>query len=326
MTVSRLRTHELPLEENPKAPEITANAPAAPDPQDIPWAPLYSLDALWFQVGGTICNLWCTHCFISCSPENHSFGFMPRALVRTFLNESQEIGVKEYYFTGGEPFMNKDMLGILEDTLTIGPATVLTNGILIPERTAQRLQTIVSRSRYSLELRVSIDGFTPEANDAIRGAGSFAKAMRGVKNLVDAGFLPIITAAQTWDESETEAIFQGFRKTLLELGYNRPRIKLIPPLRLGREKVRSRGYDQFEYLTKAMLSDYDDNLLQCTHSRMVTDKGVYVCPILIDSPEAKISETLKDSFEPYPLKHQACYTCYLSGAICHNFSSSETSN
>ena len=290
---------------------------------EAPTVPLHSLDTLWFQVGGTICNLWCTHCFISCSPENHKFGFMSRESVRRYLEASRELGVKEYYFTGGEPFMNRDLLGILEDTLALGPATVLTNGILIQERVARRLKEIVDHSRYSLELRVSIDGFTAESNDAIRGKGSFDKAMQGVRNLVRFGFLPIITAAQTWDDDETELVFQGFRKTLLDLGYTRPRIKLIPPLRIGREKVRSRGYDQFEYVTPEMMADYDDNLLQCTHSRMVTDQGVYVCPILIDYPEAKLSDTLEGAFKPYPLQHQACYTCYLSGAICHNYSAVE---
>ncbi|MFQ5639642.1 MAG: radical SAM protein [bacterium] len=291
---------------------------------NTPYAPLHSLDTLWFQAGGTICNLWCTHCFISCSPENHTFGFMERATVQRYLEESKEIGVKEYYFTGGEPFMNRDMLGILEDTLAIGPATVLTNGILISERVAKRLKKIVDNSRYSLELRVSIDGFSPETNDAIRGKGSFEKAMKGVKNLVDLEFLPIITAAQTWDDSETDDILYGFRQMLTGLGYTRPRIKLIPPLRIGREKLRSRGYDKFETITKTMMLDFDTNLLQCTHSRMVTDKGVYVCPILIDYPEAKISDSLKDSGKPFPLKHQACYTCYISGAICHNVSAPAT--
>jgi molybdenum cofactor biosynthesis enzyme MoaA len=314
------------------APELPAIASAArplpvensiePAPTDIPFVPLHSLDALWFQVGGTICNLWCTHCFISCSPENHQFGFMSRESVRRFLEESKSLGVKEYYFTGGEPFMNRDLLGILEDTLAIGPATVLSNGILISERMTRRLQEIAADSLYSLEIRVSIDGFTAASNDRIRGAGSFDKAMKGVQNLVAAGFLPIITAAQTWEDSETETIFQGFRNMLIEMGYTRPRIKLIPPLRIGREKIRSRGYDRFEYVTKEMMAEYDENLLQCSHSRMATDKGVYVCPILIDYPEAQVSETLADSFIPYPLKHQACYTCYLAGAICHNFSAS----
>ena len=322
MAIARIKVHDTFGDERIQPMDTEVK----PEAQEIPWAPLYSLDALWFQVGGTICNLWCTHCFISCSPENHTFGFMPRKTVKKFLDESKDLGVKEYYFTGGEPFMNKDLPGILKDTLAIGPATVLTNGVLIHERVAQKLKQIVDHSIFSLELRVSIDGFTAETNDKIRGEGSFQKAMQGVKNLVDAGFLPIITAAQTWEDSETEHIFQGFRKVLMELGYTRPRIKIIPPLRIGREKVRSHGYDQFEHITTEMMGDYDDNLLQCTHSRMVTDKGVYVCPILIDYPEAKVSENLKESFTPYQLKHQACYTCYLSGAICHNFASTERSN
>ena len=219
--------------------------------------------------------------------------------------------------------MNRDMLGILEDTLQIGPATVLTNGILIHERVAKRLKEIVDQSIYSLEIRVSIDGFTEESNDRVRGEGSFQKALKGVNNLVDYGFLPIITASQTWEDSEIEKVFHGFRSMLLEMGYARPRIKIIPPLRIGREKVRGRGYDKYEYVTKEMMVEYDDNLLQCTHSRMVTDKGVYVCPILIDYPEAKVGDSIEGSFTPYPLKHQACYTCYISGAICHNFSGIE---
>jgi len=291
-----------------------------PEIENVPSAPLHALDSLWFQVGGTICNLWCSHCFISCSPKNHNFGFMPRATVKRYLDESKGIGVKEYYFTGGEPFMNRDMLDILQDTLAIGPATVLTNGILIVERVAQQLKNIAEGSIFSLELRVSIDGFTATENDKIRGKGSFDRAMKGVKNLVDAGFLPIITCAQTWEEEQNEATLAGFAATLKKIGYARPRVKIIPPLRMGREKVRSRGYDQFEYVTEEMMWDFDDNLLQCTHSRMATDKGVYVCPILIDYPEAKVAETLSGSFKPFPLQHQACYTCYISGAICHNFS------
>jgi len=324
MSLELLKTRVSELLAIDSAPQpLLVEESVKPSPAEIPWAPLHSLDALWFQVGGTICNLWCTHCFISCSPENHTFGFMSRKSVHKFLEESKSLGVKEYYFTGGEPFMNREMLGILEDALAIGPATVLTNGILLNERVTSRLRKIADGSIFSLEIRVSIDGFTAESNDAIRGDGSFDKAMKGVKNLVDVGFLPIITAAQTWGDSESEAIFQGFRKMLIEMGYTRPRIKLIPPLRIGREKVRGRGYDKFEYITNEMMVDYDDGLLQCTHSRMVTDKGVYVCPILIDYPEAKLSSRLIDSFTSYPLKHQACYTCYIAGAICHNFSASE---
>src|SRR3954449_4297837 len=84
------------------------------------------LDDLWFQVGGTVCNLTCRHCFISCSPHNHTFGFLSFEVIQQALEESVSLGVKEYYFTGGEPFLHRDMTAILELTLRYGPATVLT--------------------------------------------------------------------------------------------------------------------------------------------------------------------------------------------------------
>src|ERR1700758_4166410 len=105
-----------------------------------PEVPLAHLDHLWFQVGGTLCNLECRHCFISCSPHNHSFGFLDLATVQRVLDESLSLGVKEYYFTGGEPFLNRDLVAILELTLRYGAATVLTNGTVLHDDWLQRLR------------------------------------------------------------------------------------------------------------------------------------------------------------------------------------------
>lgn len=290
-----------------------------------PKVPLYALDALWFQVSGTVCNLWCTHCFISCSPKNHAFEFLSREQVQRYLEESVQYGVKEYYFTGGEPFMNRDMLGILEDTLQYGPASVLSNGLLITPKVAAALRALAEASLYTLELRISIDGFTSETNDPIRGEGTFVRALEGVQNLVEAGFLPIITCMQSWPEHEHDHVLAGFQKVLHGIGYTRPRLKILPQLRIGREAERERSYTAAEFVTPEMMLGYDDHLLLCSTSRIVTDRGVYVCPILIEKPDANLGDTLADSFQPYPLRHQACYTCYLSGAICSNFSPYEAS-
>jgi MoaA/NifB/PqqE/SkfB family radical SAM enzyme len=144
--------------------------------------PLAALDQLWFQVTGTVCNLRCSHCFISCSPDNHSHWFLDREQVREALVTSASMGVKEYYFTGGEPFMNCDMTDILDDTMAFGPATVLTNATLLPQRTVDELARIARASRYTLELRVSIDGTTPEMNDALRGEGAIrAEPLRSAR-------------------------------------------------------------------------------------------------------------------------------------------------
>ncbi|MDH4350431.1 MAG: radical SAM protein, partial [Gemmatimonadota bacterium] len=134
-----------------------------------PAVPLTALDQLWFQVSGTVCNLRCRHCFISCAPDNHAFWFMDRVQVSAALAESTALGVKEYYFTGGEPFMQPALPAMLAETLALGPATVLTNGTLFTPRRVAELARLAAASMYSLELRVSLDGVTVEANDAIRG-------------------------------------------------------------------------------------------------------------------------------------------------------------
>src|SRR3989442_5614175 len=133
-----------------------------------PVVSLAHLDDLWFQVAGTLCNLECRHCFISCSPHNHYFGFLDLETVRGRLEESVRLGVKEYYFTGGEPFLNREMVAILELTLQYGPATVLTNGTVLKDEWLERLSRAEAASPYSLEFRVSVDGFTAEGNDPVR--------------------------------------------------------------------------------------------------------------------------------------------------------------
>jgi MoaA/NifB/PqqE/SkfB family radical SAM enzyme len=283
---------------------------------------LERLDHLWFQLAGTRCNLTCTHCFISCSPSNHAFAFLDYDAVIASLEKSRRLGVKEYYFTGGEPFMHPRVLDILEATLAIGPATVLTNGTLFREKTVERLRELRDASIYSLELRVSIDGPDAASNDRVRGAGAFDRAMAGVRRVVQAGFLPIVTMAQTWDDAEAQDVYQRMRRALIDLGYARPRVKLLPSLKLGAEALRDRGYRDDERVTPEMMNGYDAGQLLCAYSRIVTDRGVHVCPILIEQPDSVLAPTLEAAARAdYPLRHQACYTCWLHGAICSNASS-----
>ena len=281
-----------------------------------------SLDHLWFQLTGTLCNLTCTHCFISCSPSNHSFGFLDYDKVLAALEASKRLGVKEYYFTGGEPFMHPRVLDILERTLAIGPATVLSNGTLFREKTVERLARMRDESIYSLELRVSIDGPDAASNDRIRGEGAFDRAMAGVRRVVEAGFLPIITMAQTWDDAEAQTVYQRMRQVLIDLGYRRPRVKLLPSLKIGAEALRDRGYRESERVTHEMMDGYDASQLICAYSRIVTDRGVHVCPILIEQQDSLLDTSIEAAVKKdCPLRHQACYTCWLHGAICSNASS-----
>ncbi|MCA9269943.1 MAG: radical SAM protein [Planctomycetales bacterium] len=279
------------------------------------------LDQLWFQVAGTRCNFTCAHCFISCSPHNDAFGFLSFDDVAARLCESVALGVKEYYFTGGEPFLHRDMTRILMETLRYGPATVLTNATTLKDEQLAQLAAAEAASLYSLEFRVSLDGCSPETNDPIRGAGTFARTMAGVRQLVAHGFLPIITAARTWSDEDDRRVVDDFLAVLRDVGYTRPRLKILPTLHLGAEQQRSRAYRDSERVTAEMMDGFDASALLCEHARIVTDRGVHVCPILIDAPDSLLGSTLAESLSPFPLRHGACFTCYQYGSICANPSS-----
>ena len=281
-----------------------------------PRVSLRSLDVLWFQVGGTLCNLACTHCFVSCSPTNHTHELMSLAEVRRYLDEAVRLGVREYYFTGGEPFLNPEMEAILAATLAVGPATVLTNGLLLDAARCARLKALADVSDYSLDLRVSLDGYDAESNDPIRGEGTFVRILGGICNLASAGLNPVITVTEVCREAAADSGKEKFFALLRAIGIERPRLKILPVFRIGAEAERGGAYESWQRLREgdAPVDGWDH--LQCSACRMATGQGVWVCPILVNEPSAKMGETLADTLGSFPLGHAACWTCHVYGVSC----------
>jgi MoaA/NifB/PqqE/SkfB family radical SAM enzyme len=275
-----------------------------------------ALDTLWFQVGGTLCNLQCTHCFISSSPTNHAHEMMSLGEVRRYLEEAEALGVKEYYFTGGEPFLNREILEMIEAALARGPVSVLTNGVLIRPDTAARLRALSDASPYSLDLRISVDGTDAATNDPIRGEGTFERILAGIRTLAAAGLNPVVTVTEACEGALTGEGRARLLAFLREAGLTQPRLKVMPLLRLGAEATRSRAYEEWESLVGRTLTAEEAEALQCSTCRMVTARGVYVCPILIDFPGARMGATLADALRPFELSYRACFTCHEQGLSC----------
>ena len=282
----------------------------------FPSAPLVALDTLWLQVAGTLCNLRCTHCFISCSPDNHAHGMMDRAAVARVLQEAEALGVREYYFTGGEPFLNREIFELAEDALARGPLSILTNGVLLKPEWCARLRELSDASPYSLDLRVSIDGWDAATNDAIRGQGTFERILWGLGNLARAGLNPVVTVTEACAGAGGVAGRTRLLSFLKSIGLARPRLKVMPLLRLGVEAQRSRAYGPAETLRGVSLTAAEADVLQCSSSRTVTSRGVFVCPILLDAPAARMADTLSGSLRPFELRYPSCHTCHVEGLTC----------
>jgi uncharacterized Fe-S cluster-containing radical SAM superfamily protein len=308
--------HHGPKAVRPETPLSLAD-PASTPLADVPVQPFHALDTLWIQVAGSVCNLACTHCFVTCGPDEHRHEPMSRDEVASRVAEALALGVKEIYFTGGEPFVVPRFEDMLEDTLAVAPATVLTNGTLFTASRIERLAALARASRYSLELRVSLDGLDAASHEELRGAGTFARTLDGLRALSGAGLLPIVTVTRFGDEDAL-----GFRDRWFALlrgaGVREPRLKVLPLFRLGREVERSRGYGAGETLALLPPADFDPHRLQCGSCRAVTSRGVYVCPLLVDEPGGRMDDTLAGAARPFPLAHGACHTCWVTGMTCAN--------
>jgi uncharacterized Fe-S cluster-containing radical SAM superfamily protein len=282
-----------------------------------PLQPLFHLDALWIQVAGTLCNLTCTHCFVSSGPGDDHHALMARDEVRNHVADGLALGAKEFYFTGGEPFVHPAMLEIIEETLEHGPVTVLTNGTLFTRERVTTLARLAAASRYAHELRVSLDGPSAAEHDRLRGPGSFERALAGLRALTAAGLLPIVTATQGAGD-QAMALIERYLVMLHDAGIARPRLKLLPMFQLGREVARSRGYEPAETLIGLPPAAFDPHRLQCSGCRAVTSRGVFVCPLLVDEPGGRMAGSLDRALGPFALRFGACYTCHVTGMTCGN--------
>ena len=281
------------------------------------------LSALWVQLTGTLCNLTCTHCINASGPREPWLAPMTADAARGYIDEAAALGVKEIYFTGGEPFLHAEILPLLAYALERAPTTVLTNGTLIDDGMAAALAGLAEAARYSLEIRVSLDDPEPARNDAVRGAGAHRRALAAIRRLHARGLLPILTATELDGVAAAPGVtgaapgtarYARLRDLLLEAGVRKPRVKMLPVFPVGRMAGSGGGV-----VTPEMMESLEPARLQCSESRAVATGGVYVCPILSGYPEARLpGATLAEALGPTPLEHPACLVCWQTGSSCRN--------
>jgi MoaA/NifB/PqqE/SkfB family radical SAM enzyme len=275
------------------------------------------LDTLWVQVAGTICNIACRHCFISCGPKVDTHRMMTVEQVEAALDEGVAAGMRSVWYTGGEPLLHPALLELVDLALARAPLGILTNGMAIDLPLARALAERFRDAPYNLEIRVSLDGHDAATNDRVRGEGVFDATCAGIAALAAHGVEPVVAVALV--DGAATADQQRFSELLRSLGVTRPRVRWIPPFRIGREATRRGGrpYHAWERLTEKEVADPEaPHRLQCGTSRTVTSEGAFPCPILINEPAYRLGSRLGDALRPHPVDHRACHTCWVEGFSC----------
>lgn len=144
------------------------------------------------------CNLRCDYCCVRSSPTapRRELGL---ERVQRIAREAKQLGVKEIFVTGGEPFLLEDIGEILVACAEAAPTTVLTNGILW-----QRANTLRALPRDRIVLQISLDSATPDRHDLHRGRGTWARTRAGIQLARALGFRVRLAATVSTDAEADE--------------------------------------------------------------------------------------------------------------------------
>ncbi|MDO8290457.1 MAG: radical SAM protein [Parvibaculum sp.] len=284
--------------------------------------PFTGLNTLWFNTG-TLCNLTCKNCYIESSPTNDALVYLTRAEVSRFLDEAEIMlpRPREIGFTGGEPFMNPDMIAMADDALTRGfHVLILTNAMKPMHHVRAKLAALREAHGDRLALRVSLDGHNAADHEALRGPRSWQPTIDGLTWLAAEGFNIAIAGRTVNGESELEARV-GFAALFSRLGlvldaHDPSRLVLFPEMDLTHD-VPEITTACWSILKKSPAS------VMCSNSRMVVkskgapDPHVVSCTLLPYTSDFNMGATLADAARDVSLNHHFCAQfCVLGGASC----------
>lgn len=274
------------------------------------------LETLWINTG-TLCNLACKSCYIESSPVNDALVYLTLAEAELYLDEARALGAREIGFTGGEPFMNRDMIAMMRAALARGfEILVLTNAMRPMRRFEDDLLAILAEYGGSLTMRVSLDHHGRAIHEAERGADSWDKAIEGLKWLSDHGFRLAVAGRSLVQESEAEAR-AGYARL-----FERISVRIEAGLVLFPAMDASADVAEISEACWGILN-VAPGAMMCATSRMVVKrKGasrpvVAACTLLPYDDRFVLGETLAEAAGAVALNHPHCARfCVLGGASC----------
>jgi uncharacterized Fe-S cluster-containing radical SAM superfamily protein len=284
--------------------------------------PLDRLRTLWFNTG-TLCNLTCVNCYIESSPTNDRLAYLSLAEVQAYLDEiaRDQWPVEEIGITGGEPFMNPEIIPIIEACLAGGfRVLVLTNAMRPMMKLAAKLDDLRARYGEQLAMRVSIDHYTQALHETERGKHTWGRALLGLKWLVEQRFNIALAGRTFWKESEA-SLRAGYARLFADHGIP---LDAQHPMQLVLFPEMDAHVDVPEITTACWgILHKSPNDVMCASSRMIVKrKGaaapvVLPCTLLPYDTQFELGPRLADARGPVKLNHPHCAKfCVLGGGSC----------
>ena len=297
-------------------PDITAKG------EPRAWVNPVQLQTLWFNTG-TLCNLECAHCYIESSPKNDRLTYITTNEVKTFLDEIhyENMGTQEIAFTGGEPFMNPDIIDILELSLSQSfQVLILTNGMKPMMKKSNELLKLNETYGPQLHIRLSLDHYSEEKHAIERGAKAWKPAIKGLQWLSQSGFHLSVAGRTVWGESD-KSMRRGYQKMFAQYNIN---IDPFHPEALVLFPEMDESIDVPEITTNCweILGLKPEDMMCATSRMVIKHKGaekpsVAACTLLPYDKQFDMGKSLKESWRQVKLNHHHCAKfCVLGGGKC----------
>jgi len=278
-----------------------------------------NIKTLWFNTG-TLCNIECKNCYIESSPKNDSLAYLTFEEVKSFIDEAvdKNLGTYEIGFTGGEPFMNKDIMKMIDYSLKKRLKVLVLSNAMKPM--LNRTKELIKLNHSNLTIRVSIDHYEKEKHEEIRGKNTYDVMLQGLKWLNENNFNYTLATRLLWNEKE-ENLRKNFGTFIKN---NNLRLDTNSSKQLVTFAEMDEKIDTPEITTSCWdILNKNPNDIMCSWSRMVVRKknsknpSVIACTLLPYADEFDLGDTLTNSLQKIYLNHKHCSKfCVLGGSSC----------
>ncbi|HSR49481.1 MAG TPA: radical SAM protein [Acidobacteriota bacterium] len=276
------------------------------------------LRELWFHTG-TACNLSCPFCLEGSRPGDNRLNLIRFQDAKPLIDEALDLDVQQFSFTGGEPFVCKDIISILDYALRHRPCLVLTNGTDPLLRRFEDIQPL-AQAPHPLSFRVSLDYPDAARHDQGRGEGSFQQSIQGMKAILETGF-PLSVARQMEKGEDRQGVEERFARILQAHGLPGD-LRLVAFPDFYSPGAHPEGIPD---ITEDCMTRYQDaesrSRFMCAFSKMAVKQDgkmrIYACTLVDDDPDYDQGSTLRRAVQQrVMLKHHRCFSCFSHGASC----------
>ena len=286
----------------------------------------HALRELWLHTG-TACNLACPFCLEGSKPGDMRLQLVTRSDVLPFIDEAVALGAERISFTGGEPFLARDLPAILAYASERCSCMVLTNGTRPLHKRLREIEHL-RHAPHRIAFRVSLDYPDEARHDAGRGRGSFKSALQGLVMLHSRGFAISVARRGSPEENATTVAYR-FQRVFWEYGLPED----LPLIRFPDFHPPGRQVNTPAITESCMITHHTEEsraAFMCASSRMLVKINgrmrVYACTLVDDNPEFDLGGTLTESLAArVMLRHHRCYSCFRFGASCSELKQPELS-